>query len=29
MYQTKCSAMFEHVYESYYGDGGSVYRDAA
>jgi type I restriction enzyme R subunit len=28
-YQSKCTAVFEHVYESYFGDGGSVYRDAA
>ena len=25
LYQTKCSAMFEHVYESYQGEGKSVY----
>jgi len=29
LYQSKCAALFEHVYESYYGDGGSVYREAA
>jgi len=29
LYRTKCDALFEHVYESYYGDGGSVYADAA
>lgn len=29
LYQTKCNVLFEHVYESYFGDGGSVYRDAA
>ena len=29
LYQTKCNALFEHVYESYFGDGDSVYRDAA
>ena len=29
LYQTKCGALFEHVYESYFGDSGSVYRDAA
>ena len=28
-YQSKCAALFEHVYESYLGDGASVYRDAA
>lgn len=25
IYQTKCSALFEHVYESYYGEGAGVY----
>jgi len=25
LYQSKCDALFQHVYESYYGDGGSVY----
>jgi type I restriction enzyme, R subunit len=25
LYQRKCSAVFEHVYESYYGEGSSVY----
>ena len=25
LYQTKCSAVFEHVYESYQGEGKSVY----
>jgi type I restriction enzyme R subunit len=29
LYRTKCDALFEHVYESYYGDGSSVYSDAA
>ena len=29
VYQTKCNALFEHVYESYFGDGDSVYVDAA
>lgn len=29
IYQTKCNALFEHVYESYFGDGDSVYVDAA
>ena len=29
LYQTKCGALFEHVYESYFGDSGSVYQDAA
>jgi type I restriction enzyme R subunit len=28
LYQTKCNTLFEHVYESYFGDGDSVYRDA-
>jgi len=25
LYQTKCSALFEHIYEGYFGDGESVY----
>jgi type I restriction enzyme R subunit len=25
LYQTKCTAVFEHVYESYQGEGKSVY----
>jgi len=29
LYQSKCAALFEHVYESYLGDGASVYRDSA
>ena len=29
VYTTKCAVVFEHVYESYFGDGGSVFRDAA
>jgi type I restriction enzyme R subunit len=29
VYQTKCAAVFEHVYESYFGDGGSVFRATA
>jgi type I restriction enzyme R subunit len=29
LYQTKCSALFEHVYESYYGEGKSVYQETA
>jgi len=29
LFKTKCSALFEHVYESYYGEGGSVYVEAA
>lgn len=29
LYQSKCAALFEHVYDSYLGDGASVYRDAA
>ena len=28
-YEIKCSAVFEHVYESYQGDGKSVFSDAA
>jgi type I restriction enzyme R subunit len=28
-YQTKCNALFEHVYESYMGDGRSSYTEAA
>ena len=26
LYETKCSAVFEHVYESYQGEGKSVYK---
>jgi type I restriction enzyme R subunit len=29
LYQTKCNTLFEHVYESYFGDGDSVYQEAA
>lgn len=29
LYKTKCDALFEHVYESYLGDGKSVYSVAA
>jgi type I restriction enzyme R subunit len=29
LYQTKCSAVFEHVYESYQGEGKSVYSEGA
>jgi type I restriction enzyme R subunit len=29
LYRTKCDALFEHVFKSYYSDGGSVYSDAA
>ncbi len=29
VYQSKCAAVFEHVYESYFGDGGSVFRETA
>jgi len=29
LYKTKCDALFEHVYESYLGDGKSVYSEAA
>ncbi len=25
LYNAKCNVLFEHVYESYFGDGGSVY----
>lgn len=28
-YQAKTEAVFQHVYESYYGAGGSVYAPAA
>jgi len=28
LYQTKCTAVFEHVYESYQGEGKSVYTTA-
>jgi type I restriction enzyme R subunit len=28
-YQTKCNVLFEHVYESYMGDGNSLYTEAA
>jgi type I restriction enzyme R subunit len=29
LYQTKCRAVFEHVYESYQGEGKSVYAESA
>ena len=29
IYQTKCNALFEHVYESYLGDGQSVFVGSA
>jgi type I restriction enzyme R subunit len=29
LYYTKCNALFEHVYENYYGEGGSVFEEAA
>lgn len=29
IYKVKCDALFEHVYESYVGDGKSVYTEAA
>lgn len=29
IYEEKCTALFEHVYESYMGEGKSVYADAA
>ena len=28
LYNTKCEVLFEHVYESYQGDGSSVYAEA-
>jgi type I restriction enzyme R subunit len=28
IYETKCAAVFEHVYESYEGEGRSVYTVA-
>ncbi len=28
LYETKCATPFEHVYEAYQGDGGSVFSDA-
>jgi len=29
LFRTKSEALFEHVYENYFGDGGSVYATAA
>ena len=29
IYQSKCSALFEHVYESYYGEGDGIYPASA
>jgi type I restriction enzyme R subunit len=29
LYATKCNATYEHVYDSYFGDGESVYKEAA
>ena len=29
LYQGKCSALFEHVFESYQGEGASIYSSAA
>ena len=29
LYQQKCSAVFEHVYESYAGQGDSIYAAAS
>jgi type I restriction enzyme R subunit len=29
LYQTKCTAVFEHVFESYQGEGKSVYAESA
>ena len=28
IYETKCAAVFEHVYDSYQGEGRSVYASA-
>jgi type I restriction enzyme R subunit len=28
LYQDKCAALFEHVYENYYGEGAGIYKDA-
>jgi len=28
-YQAKCGVLFEHVYESYLGEGKSAYTEAA
>lgn len=28
LYEAKCAALFEHVYEIYYGDGRSLYAGA-
>ncbi len=29
LYHQKCSAVFEHVFESYYGEGAGVFADEA
>lgn len=29
LFAKKSEALFSHVYESYYGEGGSVYAEAA
>ena len=29
LYKTKCGTLSEHVYESYFGDGSSVYVEVA
>lgn len=29
LYEAKCNAVFEHVYEAYRGEGNSVFNDAA
>ena len=29
IYEAKCAALFEHMYESYMGEGKSVYTGAA
>lgn len=29
LFESKSKALFEHVYESYFGDGDSVYAEAA
>ena len=28
LYEAKCATLFEHMYESYRGDGASVYTEA-
>lgn len=29
IYQRKCAVLFEHIYESYQGDGSSIYAGVA